>query len=475
MLAVNSRRWNGIRSTWWLIVIAVYGTAETASSAVASVGTGEPRQLATPMGRVALACVVGSAVEYYDFYIYGTAAALVFPSVFYPGLGPTMATVASMGTFATAFLSRPLGAAVFGHFGDRLGRKKTLVATLLIMAVATVTVGVVPATATIGVLAPLILILLRLLQGFAAGGEWAGSALLSAESAPAHKRGYYGMFTAIGGGIALVLSGLTFLVVNYTVGADSSAFLHWGWRIPFVLSAVLVVIALFVRLKISETPVFATEMARTDAGKATGSPAPLAEVLRRQRRELVLAAGCVLAVFGDLYLASTYLPSYAQTRLGYSRDFILLVGVLGGLTCIVFVSTTAALCDRFGRRRLMLIGWAAGLPWSLLAMPLIDSGDRTWFAVAILGIYAVAAAGFGPVVALIPELFATRYRYTGTALSINLAGIAGGAAPPLVAGTLVAVYGSWAVGVMMAALVAVSLLSTYLLPETTGIAFGSPI
>lgn len=473
MLAVNSRRWNGIRSASWPIVIAVYGTAETAGGAVAGIGTGKPSPLVTPMRRVALACVVGSAVEHCDFYIYGTAAALVFPSVFYPGLGPTMATVASMGTFATAFLSRPLGAAVFGHFGDRLGRKKTLVATLLIMA----TVGVVPATATIGVLAPLILILLRLLQGFAAGGEWAGSALLSAESAPAHKRGYYGMFTAIGGGIALVLSGLTFLVVNYTVGADSSAFMHWGWRIPFLLSAVLVVIALFVRLKISETPVFATEMARTDAGKATDSPAPLAEVLRRQRRELVLAAGCVLAVFGDLYLASTYLPSYAQTRLGYSRDFILLVGVLGGLTCIVFVSTTAALCDRFGRRRLMLVGWAAGLPWSLVVMSLIDSGDRTWFAVAILGVYAIAAAGFGPVVALIPELFATRYRYTGTALSINLAGIAGGAVPPLVAGTLVAVYGSWAVGVMMAALVVVSLVCTYLLPETllpetTGTAFG---
>ncbi len=453
----------------------MYGTAEAASGAVAGIGTSEPGPLVTPMRRVALACVVGSAVEYYDFSIYSTAAALVFPSVFYPGLGPAMATVASMGTFATAFLSRPLGAAVFGHFGDRLGRKATLVATLLIMAVSTVTVGVVPATATIGLLAPLILILLRLLQGFAIGGEWAGSALLSAESAPTHKRGYYGMFTAIGGGVALVLSGLTYLGVNYTVGADSFAFVDWGWRSPFLLSAVLIVVGLYVRLKIGETPVFAGEMAKADAGEATRNPAPLAEVLRRQRRELVLAAGSVLAVFGYLYLASTYLPSYAQTRLGYSRDFILLVGVLGGLTCIVFASTTATLCDRFGRRRLMLVGWAAGLPWSLLVMPLIDSGDRTWFAVAILGVYAIAAAGFGPVVALLPELFATRYRYTGTALSINLAGIAGGAAPPLVAGTLMAVYGSWAVGVMMAALVAVSLVCTYLLPETTGTAFGSLI
>lgn len=176
------------------------------------------------MSRVALACVVGSTVEYYDFCIYGTAAALVFPAVFYPGLSPALATIASMGTFATAFLSRPLGAAVFGHFGDRLGRKKTLVATLLIMALSTVTVGVVPSTATIGVSAPLILVALRLLQGFAVGGEWAGSALLSIESAPAHKRGYYGMFTVLGGGVALVVSGLTFLGVNYTIGESSSAF-----------------------------------------------------------------------------------------------------------------------------------------------------------------------------------------------------------------------------------------------------------
>ena len=448
----------------------MYGTAEAARGVVAGISTCEPSPLATPMRRVALACVVGSAVEYYDFYIYGTAAALVFPTVFYPGLGPTLATIASMGTFATAFLSRPLGAAVFGHFGDRLGRKKTLVATLLIMALSTIMVGVVPPTATIGVIAPVILILLRLLQGFAVGGEWAGSALLSTESAPADKRGYYGMFTALGGGVALVLSSLTFLVVNCTIGPNSSAFMHWGWRVPFLLSAVLIAIGLYVRVRIRETPVFAGEMAKVDTTRAINNPAPLTEVLRRQRREILLAMGSVLAVFGFGYLASTYLPSYAQTHLGYSRGFILLVGVLGGLTCVVFVSLTATLSDRFGRRRLMLAGWALGLPWSLLVMPLIDSGSRTWFAVAILGVYAIGASCFGPVIAFIPELFATRYRYTGSAVAFNLAGIAGGAAPPLVAGALVASFGSWAVGLMMSVLVAASLVCTYLLPETRGTA-----
>lgn len=455
------------------MVVLVDAAVDAARLAVTDVQTGEVGRLVTPMRRVALACVVGSAVEFYDFYIYGTAAALVFPSVFYPNLGPAMATVASMGTFATAFLSRPIGAVVFGHFGDRLGRKRTLVATLLIMALATITVGVVPGTATIGVAAPLLLVTLRLLQGLAVGGEWAGSALLSAETAPPNKRGYYGMFTALGGGIALVLSGLTFLGVNCTIGERSSAFMQWGWRVPFFLSGVLIAVALYVRLKVRETPVFARGMAEANAEEANCSAAPLAEVLRWQRRELMLAAGSVLGSFGFVYMASTYLPSYSQSHLGYSRSFILLVGVLGGLSCIVFVWLAATLCDRFGRRRVMLVVWALGVPWSLLVMPLIDSGDPAFFAVAISGVYATAAAGFGPVAALVPELFATRYRYTGTALAVNLGGIAGGAVPPLIAGSLMVAYGSWAVGLMMTILVATSLVCTYLLPETGGTTLGS--
>lgn len=421
------------------------------------------------MRRVALACLVGSAVEYYDFFIYGTAAALVFPTVFFPHLNPTMATVASMGTFATAFLSRPLGAAVFGHFGDRLGRQKTLVATLLIMAVSTVSVGLVPATATVGVAAPLILIMLRLAQGFAVGGEWAGSALLSAETAPADRRGRYGMFTVVGGGIALVVSSLTFLGVNFTIGEGSSAFMNWGWRIPFLFSAVLIAIALYVRLNIEETPVFAQQQ-RESIAVAT----PFALVLRLQGREIVLAAGCVLGSFGLVYLASTYLTAYAHSHLGYSRNVILLVGALGGLACIASAAVTSTLCDRFGRRRVIVVGWAVAVPWLLVVMPLIDSGNVVLFATAIAGLFAVDGAVFGPVTAFIPELFPTRYRYTGTALSINLAGIVGGAVPPLIAGPLLMHYGSWAIGLMMAGLALVSLAATYLLPETNGSALAAP-
>ncbi|MBO0879264.1 MAG: MHS family MFS transporter [Mycobacterium sp.] len=415
------------------------------------------------MKRVAAACLVGSTIEAYDFLIYSTAAALVFPTVFFPHLSRAMATVASMGTFATVFVSRPLGAVVFGYFGDRLGRKKTLAATMLIMAVSTVMVGLVPSAAAIGVAAPLILIALRLPQGFAFGGEWAGSALLSAEFAPAAKRGFYGMFTVLGAGTGLVLSSLTFLGVNYTIGEHSPAFLQWGWRLPFLLSAALIVIALYVRLNINETPVFTEEKARNLIRKV-----PLAELLRLQSREIILAAGSFLGCYSFNFMANTYLSTYAHTQLGYSRNVILAVGVLGGLVYIAFIAFSAILCDRVGRRRMMLIGWAACLPWSFIVLPLVDTGKPICYAVATVSTLAAAGIAFGPTAAFVPELFATRYRYSGAALATNLAGIAGGALPPLTAGALQATYGSKAIGLMLATIAAASLVCTYLLPETTG-------
>ncbi|OBH97717.1 MFS transporter [Mycobacterium sp. E2733] len=417
------------------------------------------------MRRIAAACLVGSAIEFYDFLIYGTAAALVFPTVFFPRLGPTLATIASMATFATAFLSRPLGAAVFGYFGDRLGRKKTLVATLLIMGASTVSVGLVPSTASIGIAAPLILIVLRLLQGFAVGGEWAGSVLLSAEYAPSGKRGWYGMFTLLGGGTAGILASLTFLAVNLTMGEKSAAFMEWGWRVPFLISSGLIGIALYVRLNIEETPLFVEEKARDQLPKA-----PLAELLRFQRREIVLVAGIFLGGMGFVYLGNTFLVMYAHNHLGYSRSFIWGVGALAGLTSMACVSFSAWVSDRVGRRRVMLCGLAACLPWAFAVIPLLDTREPVLYAVAVLGMFAAAAVANGPTAAFVPELFATRYRYSGAAVAMNLAGILGAAVPPLVAGTLLATYGSWAIGLMMAALVVASFTSVYLLPETKGTA-----
>ncbi len=412
------------------------------------------------MKRVAAASFVGSAIEYYDFYIYGTAAALVFPKVFFPHLGMTMATVASMATFAAAFLSRPLGAAFFGHFGDRLGRKSTLIATLLIMGLSTLAVGLVPGAVTIGMAAPLILLTLRLVQGFAVGGEWAGSALLAAEYAPAEARGRYGMFTQMGVGSGLVMSSLLFLVVNSTIGEASRAFIDWGWRIPFLFSAVLIVIALYVRCNVAETPVFAEAKARD-----TSRVMPLADLFRKQRREVVLAAGSMIGFFTLGYMANAYFMSYAHAHVGFSPKLILQVGLLGGVVVLVFNALSAVLSDIYGRRRVIMAALAVGVPWSFVVLPLIDTGNAALFTLAMSVTFAVAASSYGPMAAFIPEIFGTRYRYSGAGVSLNLAGLVGGAVPTIIAAPLLATWGVAAIGVMLAAAVLVSLVCTALCPK----------
>ena len=417
------------------------------------------------MRRVAAASFVGSAIEYYDFYIYGTAAALVFPKVFFPHLGTTMATLASMATFAAAFLSRPLGAVFFGYFGDRLGRKSTLIATLLIMGMSTLTVGLVPGAVTIGMAAPLILLMIRLAQGFAVGGEWAGSALLSAEYAPAEARGRYGMFTQMGVGSGLVMSSLLFLVVDQTIGESSQAFLDWGWRIPFLFSAVLIVIALYVRLNVEETPVFAELQAHD-----TVTVMPLAALFKNQRRTVVLATGSMVGFFTLGYMANAYFMSYAHSHVGFSPKMILSVGLLGGAVVLVFTPLGAVLSDIFGRRRVIITAFAVGVPWSFVVLPLLDTGNAVLFALAIAGTYAVSGTAYGPTAAFIPEIFATRYRYSGAGLALNLAGLVGGAVPTIVAAPLQATWGVPAIGVMMATVVLVSLVCTLALPETKGTA-----
>jgi MFS family permease len=244
--------------------------------------------------------------------------------------------------------------------------------------------------------------------------------------------------------------------------------MQWGWRIPFLISAALIGIALYVRLRIDETPVFTAEKARNLVPSA-----PIAELLRLQRREILLAAGSILGGFGFAYMGNTYLTVYAHFHLGYTRSFIWAVGALAGLASITFVALSATLCDRVGRRRMMLLGWAACVPWALAVIPLMDTGNPVLYAVAIVGMSAIAAIGSGPTGAFIPELFATRYRYSGSALAVNTAGIFGGALPPLIAGTLQATYGSWAVGPMLAIIALASLVCTYLLPETIGTALHS--
>lgn len=403
---------------------------------------------------------VGSAVEFYDFFIYGTAAALVFPTVFFPELSPMMATTASLGAFAAAFLARPVGAAVFGHFGDRISRKQTLVVTLLLMGLATVGVGLIPGTATIGVAAPLLLLFLRLVQGFAVGGEWAGAVLLSAENAPQDRRGFYGMFTQLGLGTALVLANLVFYVVQAVFGEDpGSAFFAWAWRIPFLLSGILILVALYIRMHVKDSPVH-----RESGHVGT----PLAALFRRQGRQVLLAAGVAICAPMLVFQAGTFFTHYAADRLDFSYDLVLMVGVIGGLCAVGFAALSAILSDAYGRRRIVSLGFALTAPWSFAVFPLIETGHKLVFGATIVVTYCLIGWCMGPLAALLPEIFAPEYRYTGAALSHTLGAIVGGALPPVVSPVLLASYGGWAVAVMMGTLGLISLACVRALPETSG-------
>lgn len=413
----------------------------------------------TPMKNVSLASFVGSAIEYYDFYIYGIAAALVFPHVFFPNMSPVLATVYSFGTFSVAFLVRPLGAAFFGHYGDRLGRKKTLVFTLLLMGVATVGIGLTPSAATIGVAAPILLIVLRALQGFAVGGEWAGAALLTTEYAPAHKRGRYGLYPQIGVGTGLAFSSLMFFAVILAVGENSDAFLGWAWRVPFLFSLVLVVVALYIRLNVEETPVF-----RNRVGQAARSP--LRDLLRAQPGRTLLAAGAMVSIFSFTFMGGTYLTGYGRTELGHTFSLVLIANVAGGIAMVVASIASAILSDTYGRRKVILFGLGLGVPWSFVILPLLDTGSPVLFVATIAGTFLILGISYGPMASFIPELFSTSYRYTGAGLAYNLAGIVGGAIPPVVAGALLAAFGSYAIGMLLIAAVVISCISVIALPET---------
>lgn len=414
----------------------------------------------TGIRQIAMAGYVGSAIEFYDFFIYGTAAALVFPTVFFPDMGHLMATTASLGTFAAAFVARPVGAAVFGHFGDRISRKQTLVATLMLMGVATVGVGLIPSTAAIGVAAPLLLISLRLVQGFAVGGEWAGAVLMSAENAPAGRRGFYGMFTQLGLGTALVMSNLVFLVVHFAVG-DADAFLQWGWRIPFLFSAVLILTALVIRLRVEETP--------AGDGLATGATphgVPIAALMRRQGRTLVLAAGAAMCAPMLVFQAGTFITHYAADHMHYSTNTVLLFNVVGGLGAIACAAVTAIASDTRGRRRVTLAGLVLAAPWSFLVFPLVEMNNELVFGGAVVVTYALIGLCIGPLAAFLPEVFAGGYRYTAAALAHTGGAILGGAVPPVISPMLTAAYGGWSIALMMGGIAVVSLVCAAALPET---------
>lgn len=442
-----------------------------------------------PMARVAVATTVGTTIEYFDFFIYGTAAALVFPTLFFSSLGEAGGLVASFATFAVAFFARPVGAAVFGHYGDVIGRKRALVATLLIMGVATVLIGLLPTPESLGtfaVVAPILLVTLRFLQGFAVGGEWAGAALMAAEYAPPKLRGYFASLPMLGPAIAFGLASGTFLLTNLTLGDSSDAFMQIGWRVPFVLSAALVIVGLWIRMSIEETPVFLEAKAVAEAGKAArqaaGEPEPCAErrtlpiwqSIRHQWKEMVLGGLAFSSLFAFFYIGTSFLTSYGSSVLKLDRSEVLLAGVITSVFFALATVGSGILSDRIGRRGTLLLAGVVGLVWSLVMFPVLDMGQTAeggsflFFTIGVIGTLVVAGLAFGAAGAFLPELFKTEYRYTGAGMAYSLAGILGGALPPLVAAGLLASFGGGAVGLMLTVISLVSLVVLISLRETRG-------
>jgi len=432
---------------------------------------------ANPRSRVLIASLIGTTIEFYDFYVYATAAVLVFPSLFFPSDDPTTALLSSFAVFGAAMVARPIGAIFFGHLGDRLGRKTTLIASLLTMGIATFLIGVLPTYATAGGVATGLLVLLRLAQGFALGGEWSGAALVATENAPAGKRALFGTFPQLGAPLGFIIGNGLFLVMAALLpsaaGADASqpsdAFLSWGWRVPFLFSAVMVAVGLWVRLRLVESDVFARTRESGLIRKL-----PLAAVLRSHGKNVVLGTFFMLATYVLFYLMTTFSLSFGRTAtdvavpgLGYSYNTFVLMLIAGVVFFGIFTLVSGPLADRIGRRRLLIWVSAAILVFGLVWVPLIDLGTAGVMLWLVLG-FSLMGMTFGPMGALLPELFPTSMRYTGSGIAYNVSSILGAAVAPFIAVALwKAGDGSPVlVGVYLAAMAALTLVALLLGRET---------
>ncbi|MEV6638685.1 MFS transporter [Amycolatopsis sp. NPDC051371] len=411
--------------------------------------------------RAVLSSYFGSVIEYYDFLLYATASAVVFTKVFFSNLDPVLGTIASLGTFTTGYLARPIGGIIFGHFGDLLGRKRMLVITMSMMGIASTLIGVLPTYAQIGVWAPVLLIVLRVLQGIAVGGEWGGAVLMSAEHATS-RRGLWASFTNAGAPSGMVVS--TLLLTLMGAVTTDAQFLSWGWRVPFLLSVVLLAIGLFIRLKVDETPVFAA--ARRTAG------APLLEVLRHHPKNLLLAIGVGFGAFVAQGTLTTYLLSYA-VHAGFPRQTVLNAITVSSVGAVIGIIGYSALSDRVGRRPVVIAGAVAMGVVGFLLFPLIDSGSAALLTLAVvLGQSIAHPAMYGPLAALYTELFATRSRYTGASLGYQIAGLGAGVGPVVFAA--VAGSGTAVISTVIAACCLLTVVCVLVLRESRDVDLADP-
>jgi MFS transporter, MHS family, shikimate and dehydroshikimate transport protein len=414
--------------------------------------------------RVALASLIGTSVEWYDFFLYGTAAALVFNKLFFPQLDPLVGTIAAFATFSVGFIARPVGGIIFGHYGDRIGRKKMLYITLLIMGLATAFIGLLPTYGAIGIWAPILLVVLRLAQGFGLGGEWGGAVLMAVEHAPAHRRGFFGSFPQIGAYIGLLLSTLVF---RYFSGMPEATFLSWGWRVPFLLSFILVGVGLYIRMKVSESPVFQKLKEQADHENAAPKM-PILEVIKHPKN-ILLAMGARFAENGLFYIFTAFALTYVSTQLKVDRVVALNGLLIAAAVNIVVGPAWGALSDKIGRRPVYIYG---AIACGVLAFPffwMLQTRQPTMIWLAILLPLSLGhAAMYGPQAAFFSELFPAKVRYSGASLGYQLASVFAGGLSPLLATALLAWgHGSpVAVSFYMMVLVLITVVSVGLTKET---------
>ena len=421
------------------------------------------------MRKVALTALAGTSIEWYDFFLYGAAAALVFPTVFFGEAEPATAYILSFLTFAAGFIARPVGGIIFGHFGDRVGRKKTLVMALLLMGISSTLIGLLPPYAMIGVAAPILLTLLRFAQGLAIGGQWGGAMLLVTESAPDDKRGYYGAYAQAGAPVGVILANLAFIFTSALVSEEF--FMTWGWRIPYLVSVILIGISMYIQLNLEDTKAFRElETSSKEKQEAeTVTPiirSPIIEAVRKYPRRIMLAAGAFLSVQVTFYILIAFLLAYGVASAEMSRDDMLAAVLIASAIMVPIQFVFSAYSDRHGRRGIFMLGAALTAVWAFAIFPLVDTGNFYLIILAIAGGLVFLAMMYGPQAAFFTELFSTEVRYSGATLGYQIGAILGGAFAPSIAALLWTDYDVIWVSVYIAVSSLLSLISVYMLTET---------